>query len=373
MREALKGNTKNIMTITAKLISFIEEEAKTSLKRINELEKAIDELLLEKKINKQAYDMVLQNEIASYIITKEQTDKIREIIRSSFRLYHSKDSIKHEGNDRNSTLEKCIIRNPAMKVPTIEDSNWKDCNEVIFSIDKNSGGLLSIDLNSLIISKLDFAPSIRPNCQICKVDINTYFIHGGKTKYDSTLPEAYLVNVKEQTYKILKDGPLKASGASVLKNNKVYVFGGINNKKYLATCDTYNLLTAEWKSIHPLPNACNSMTASILNKNIILSGFQLDCCYSYNDSAYSNILKLPSTCYKILCEGWILARSILYENRQEDNLVWINHNITTIWNECLWTWAVFKKQNYFYVIDTKNSLMRIDIQQKVLEKIEYIN
>ena len=374
IREALQGQKKDIMTITAKLISFIEEEATNSLKRIKELKKTIKNLLLEKKINTQAYNMTLQNEITSHITTTEQTDQMREIIRSFFRPYHSKGSVENKGNTRDSIMEDCIIGDTVMKLPTIGDLNWKDCNEVIFSSNRASGGLLSIDLDLLTISKLEYTPRIMPYCQICKIDKYIYFIHGGSIENKSCrLPYAYFVNIKEQSYRFLRDGPPKSSGASVLKDNKVYVFGGYNKNNFLATCDTFNLLTKEWKSIHPLPQECNSMTAAILNKDIALSGYQIDCCYSYNDSVYSRILKLPSACYKILCEGWILAKSMLYENLQDDNLLWINHKINTIWDESLWTYTVFKKQYYFYFIDTNNSLMRLDIKKKVLERIDYIN
>ena len=63
MTELLQGYKNNIMSIAAKMILFIEEEATNSLKRIQELEKSIHHLLLDKIINKPTYDMVLKNEL----------------------------------------------------------------------------------------------------------------------------------------------------------------------------------------------------------------------------------------------------------------------------------------------------------------------
>ena len=283
----------NLPDITAKLINLIEEEAANSLKRIQEMEKAIDHLLLDKIISKSTYEMVLANELT---IDNTITEKayMREIILNFFNIYHFKTSPDSEGNGRK---EELIIG----KISNIEDLTWRECNEVIFSRDVKLGGLLSIDLNTLRTSELEFAPKIKPSCNACKIDKSTYFIHGGCTNRLSCEIYACIVNIESAKYTALQNGPYKSSGASVLKNNKIYIFGGINNRIYLATCDTFNLLTKEWESIHPLPQVCNSMTAAMLNKDIIVSGYQIDCCYLYNDSVYSSILKLPSMCYKILC------------------------------------------------------------------------
>ena len=97
------------------------------------------------------------------------------------------------------------------------------------------------------------------------------------------------------------------------------------------TCDRYNLNSKTWQSITSLPETCTSMTAALFNKDIIiLSGYRLDCCYSYNNSVYEKIISLPTT-YKIVCEGWILANSTLYENRSQNILKWTNYNVNNPW------------------------------------------
>ena len=107
--------------------------------------------------------------------------------------------------------------------------------------------------------------------------------------------------------------------------------------------------------------------------HLILSGKKMNCCYSYNDSVFVNILKLPSDNVKVVCEGWILCNSILYENKNENITKWVNHNVNNSWNSPLLVSTTFKKGEHFYFIDQKESLMRIDTKRKRLDKIEFVS
>ena len=233
-------------------------------------------------------------------------------------------------------------------------------------------GLFSINLNTLKHSILDYAPGFNPHCQVCKIDQSRYFINGDFKEGLVEILPAYLINIKEWTCEEIQNGPKKIHAASILKNNKVYNFGGFFGKSSLKTCESLDLKNKEWRSIHTLPQTCMCMTAAVLNNAIILSGYQLDCCYSYDDSSYTSILNLTANCFKVVCEGWILVKSQLFENQQRDNLKWTSHNIPNAWDEPLANQVVFKKQQYFYFIDGSSmALMRIDTKKKSLEKIEF--
>ena len=251
---------------------------------------------------------------------------------------------------------------------------WEDCNEIIFSTEYNVGGLSSIDLDTLRRSALDFAPKIGSFCEICKIGKDTYFIHGGRFNNNkSHRVDTYLINPKKKSVVKLKDGPVKDYGGAVLKNSKVYLFGGSSSDiLIMQSSEIFDLKENEWKSIHPLPaGGCYAVTAALQNNEIILSGLQFNCCYSYNDITYTNILTLDSNYYKIVCEGWIFANSILYENVEKCNNKWISHRISQSWNCFLWTHTTFKRNNFFYFIDGNNVLMRINTKLKILENIGY--
>ena len=199
-------------------------------------------------------------------------------------------------------------------------------------------GLVSIDLNTLQLSILDYAPEVGPFYQICKISKNTYLMQGCNynqcvnvsisemQNFRQPQSNCYLINVKEKTFKTITNGPNKVHAGSVLKNNKVYIFGGYNQHP-LQTCESLSLNSVEWSSISPLPEISICTTAAILGNYIILSGYDLSCCYSYDDSAYVRILELNKNCLKVVCNGWILTESVLYENQQGNHLQWKGFNV----------------------------------------------
>ena len=332
----LKRCRKNLIDNAKILIECIENETRKALNNIKDLEKVSVDLISERSINKENYERIqcITNGNHNYI---------------SHDITNIKDSIE----------SLCGTYNFG--------KNWKECNQVIFSRNP-AGGLLIIDLNTLKLSNLDYAYKIGQFSHASKIDQNTYFFHGGWNN-SGYRAEAYLINIKDKNYETLKNGPTKGHGGSALKNNKVYIFGG-DNGAVMNTCDTFDLNTKEWKSITALPQASDKITAAILGKDIILSGYELNCCYSYNDSTFTSILNLPVKVYKIICEGWICANSILYENQDQSSSKWTSHNVIS-WNNYLWVFCVFQKNQFLYFIDNSSFLMRIDTKLKKLEKVPF--
>ena len=339
----LKKRKDLIVNNSKILIESIEKETRKSLNHIKELEQASIDLISERSIDKESYEVIRCISIENPHIVGNEVENIKKSIES---LCDSYKSYKTH----------------------YDQETWKECTQIIFSRDA-TGGLLEIDLNTFKLSNLDYAPKIGQFSHACKVDQNTYFFHGGRIN-NGYRAEAYLINIKDKNYEVLKNGPTKdMGGGSALKDNKVYLFGGYNGAA-MNTCDTFDLKTKEWKSITALPQASNHITAAILGKDIILSGYQLNCCYSYNDSTFTSILTLPVSVYKIVCEGWIYANSILYENQDQIPSKWTSHNVIS-WNQYLWTYCVFKKNQFLYLIDRNNCLMRIDTSLKKLEKVAF--
>ena len=277
------------------LIECIENETRKALNNIKELEKVSVDLISERGINKESFETIQFITYRNHNYIDDDVENIKKSIESLSETYNF-------------------------------EGNWKECNQVIFSRD-TAGGLLTIDLNTLKLSNLDYSPKIFSRSHACKIGQNTYFFHGGVMN-NVYRAEAYLINIKDKNYEILKNGPAKGYGGSALKNIKVYIFGGYNGS-LMNTCDTFDLNTKEWKSITALPQVANSITAAMLGKDIILSGYQLSCCYSYNDSTFTSILTLPASVNKIVCEGWIYANSILYENQDQISSKWTSYNVTS--------------------------------------------
>ena len=336
----LRGYRKSIVDNSNIFIECIATEAKNAILNMRNLEKVAVDLITERSVSKESYEKIktISSENPNY--ARYEVENIKERVKNFFGFYD------------------------------YEGITWKECNEVVFSQDYYEG-LLSIDLNTFKKSILRYSPKIGQYSNACKIGQHTYFFHGGSIDSKSMV-EAYLINTKEKIFEKLVNGPKKDfGGGSVKKNNKVYIFGGHERDEIpLNTCNAYDLKAKKWKAITPMPKASFGITAAILDYGIILSGYHLDCCYFYSHSTFLSILNLPDCC-KVVCEGWIFTKSTLYENQGGNIYNWTSHNVNFSWNRYLWTYCVFKKNQYLYFIDNYGDLMRIDTKAKKLDKIAY--
>ena len=329
----------NLLRSSAALIKSIKLETSKAVNKIKELQKMLVDLLSDKGIDQDDYEFITHFKGKIQMPVIEKADDIKNSV------------------------------NEFLKAQDNENSGWEECDQVIFSRDTNIGEMVSIDLTTFKLSNLNFPQKIGRGSQACKLDETTYFFHGGYL-LNLAQGETYLLNIREKQFTALQSGPEKASAASVLKDNKVYIFGG-HNLFALDTCDTYDLILKEWKSINPLPKPCTQITAGLIDRDIILSGLNFNCCYAYHDSVYINILNLPEDKEKVVLEGWILCDSILYQNKDRHTLQWTRHNVNNPWSRPLSVYTTFKKGKLIYFIDADCSLMRIDTELKKLDKCEF--
>ena len=336
----IKKIKATIIESSKSLIHLLENETHKALTNLKYLEHGCSCLISDQIVSKQLYEKILTTKVDAGDTFLNQVAWIKEDLSTAYSSFYP-DSL-----------------------------TWENCDEIIFSRDYNNGGLISISLNTFKLASLDFAPKIGAYCHECKIDSNTYFFHGGRFNNQKDFrKDAYLIDIKSEKVEVLENGPGKDYGGAVLKGNKVYVFGGWC-REAMATCDIFDLKLKRWESIIPLPKASESITAAVLNNEIILSGSRLECCYSYDGLVYKNILDLPNG-YKVVCKGWILASSYLYENISENNSEWVAYYINNPWKNWLWTFTVFMRYQYFYFIDGNNLLMRIDTRLKNLQEIGY--
>ena len=399
MIKCLQDLKTDIIMNAKQLTDSIKKETKQMLKDILRLEINAFKILSKKAFSKESYEKMLifdlnfnrsisnkvantKSEIKEIFTLKCRGSPLTEFDNSStVRLRSSNDYYRSSTVRSPTDLSRTSIelnRHSTMIARSSTRSGWAsteldqsndDLDHVIFSNNMYNGGHFAIDLNSFRLWSLDYAPKIGTYSHACKIDRDHYFFHGGRLQGNSTRSGAYIINIRERKYDVLKDGPAKdLGGGTVWKRNKVFLFGG-NNGGVVNTCECFDLLLKDWKVIHPLPKASYSVLATLLNQEIVLSGFHHNCLYYYNESAYTSILALPANSYKIISEGWVYVNSILYEYNSTQ---WIAHRVNgCAWNNYLWINTIFKQREYLYFIDINNSLMRIDTNLKKLEKIAY--
>ena len=329
---------QDIRRSASTLIDSINLKTEESLRYIREIKHATIEMISGNPINKEAFEIVSSFEFKDLNHVTEKVTETKKLIQDMLELYKYK--------------------------------SWKECSEVIFARNDTSGGLDYINLNTFKISSLDYTPIIGGYGQACKIDRDIYFFHGGRINTSTYQGETYIINVKGKYFQTMKAGPCKNHGGSVLKADKVYIFGGYDGNA-MNSSDMYDLKTKEWKSIAALPQASYYVTAALIGDQIIVSGYQMDSCYHYNDSGFQNVLKLAASVNKLVCEGWIFFNSVLYENKDENVSRWTTHNVQNPWNTWLCIYTGFKKGEFIYFIDYSRLLIRIDTKLKKLEEIKY--
>ena len=161
----------NIVKHAKAIVNCIQTEASKALKNIKELEKIVIDLITDKEVNKINYEAI---------------------------DYFTKDSLELEQIER--------FKNNSRNIFKFKLKNWEECDEVIFSRDKQTGELLSINLKTFKLSNMNFTQKFGRLCQASKINQNTYFFYGGFLS--TPHGEAFLVNIEERNLEILKSGSI---------------------------------------------------------------------------------------------------------------------------------------------------------------------
>lgn len=176
----LRDIEKKLLRGTHALINCIEQEIKSSLKTISKIKRIAVHILTANSIYDEDDEIILSSQIRSGKQFNEKIINITESISNLFGFYD------------------------------YENTPWKECNEIIFPLDRNVGRLFSIDLNTFKQSYACFAPQIGPMCHGCKLDEDKYFIHGGRL--EESLGTTYILDMKEKKYEMKQVGPCKDLG-----------------------------------------------------------------------------------------------------------------------------------------------------------------
>lgn len=325
---------------------------------------------------------ILETLTRSTKIALDTIKKAESIFLKFYSIVSTKDSVSTESYNKIKNLyltefvefENCDdicqgIRN-SLKENKFEFANTLESNEVVFSkgIDE---GLFSIDLDTFKLKSLDFVVQIPNECSMVKVDLENYFFYGGKSAEISA--DALMINISEKHIKILKGSRPRARAATIYKDNKIYIFGGLCElEKMVSVCEFFSLDKNFWTKIANLPACSDVLTGAIIQNLIVVSGYELSCLYSYNDNNFESLFQLPKNECKLVCERWVDTKEKLYENEGGDISKWWMYNMSPEWEgEFLSVSTAFKRKQYFYFVSSSFKLMRIDTNAKKFEMIEY--
>lgn len=249
--------------------------------------------------------------------------------------------------------------------PIYHIEDYYDCNEILFP-KNNDFGFWKIDFKELRTTTVQEAPRLAYQAQVCKSGKNAYFLQGGVNR-NVWIGDAYLFDIQKGSSVKLPSGKPKSCAGIACKEGKIHIFGGCNVGS-LKSSQTFDLVSHTWTDIPDLPITITACTASAIQNCILVSGFESDKVFAYTPDQYAPAFNVQGNSFKIVCSGWVVTNSVLFENTSENIRDWRSHNINCPLTE-LWVYNTFRKERFIYFIKTDNALWRVDTEEKKVEVI----
>ena len=349
---SLKKLEFDAFTLCETLLNNIIAIANKSISTIRETEQFLSDfyqkLLTKAQVNMQHYELIPKLIIPDALPNMESFSYIMQEISKIFKINFS---------PYNNSSEP-------------EDTEF-DSDMVIAPFDRASG-LFSIDLDTFTFDLLSYAPSIGIGVQAARISQDSYFFYGGmKSVYNG---EVFILNTQQRNCKSYPSSSILGYGASVYKQGKVYIFGGLDNGYMpiaVNKCKIFEIASSRWSDGPSLPTPLVWGTAAIINKKIMVTGHNTENIYAYERDSYVKVLSTEDMSYKVLCPGWLVTQSALYECKGEGNDQWEVY--PSCWIEgVLWMPVSFKKGKFIYFVNgDSNSLWRVDTEEKKIEQVSY--
>ena len=160
----------------------------------------------------------------------------------------------------------------------------------------------------------------------------------------------------------------RAAPAVAYCDGKVYAIGG-RDGKYVKECEVFNLVTKEWKSLTPIPETSNGLSAVSFASQILISGYfhKKIYCFDTFTHAYSEVFDVPEG-NKVLTIGngnaYVICNRKLFESSFGNVNEW--RFVTEV--SYAGGWCVnhpIRVNNYIYFL--------VDYSQKELWRFELTN
>lgn len=349
--QQLQKTKKEIINQTEKLLEYVVEASKKTLANIKKTEKIVENFII--------------NTLTGNKISNREYEKFAKV------STQKKEPCFTDNSKIIQELSKFYQIN-SLEAKVFEDF---ECDEIIFSKKAFCRGLWSIDLKTFISRELDYVNIGLGGGGACAITKGVYFFYGGDKR--ACRGEVNIVNIVKKTVKTFERSTRRCCFACVFKNEKIYVFGGIISlgifsNEITESSKTFDITLGKWGDIHNLPSKCYETTASVMNNEIIIAGYNFDKVYAYNDICYSPILDVKRGECKVVCDGWIVTSSNLFENKKSKNSKWKAYAISSkVLSLCMYT--TFKRGRYIYFTYDNDELWRVNTETKTVEMTKYIS
>jgi hypothetical protein len=246
----------------------------------------------------------------------------------------------------------------------------KGRNELFCAKDYISG-LIRIDLDTFQVNPVKFGPKVFPYSSVIPISKQKIFVTGGYTG-STSVSDAFVVDFNAKSYESFPSNVKRDAAAILMKGEKVFVFGGIEKKECsLDVCEYFDLNVFKWRRITSLPYPSHANTATLVEDRIFVIGFQLEHLLEYNEklNKFHEVISLPGDCLKFVFENWIITPQEILEFDMK-TLRWARFCFSsTLKFGWLFNHSSVKVDKFIYFIDDINGLLRLDTDQKKIDKI----
>jgi hypothetical protein len=367
----------NIFTCTKNVVEFMESLEKQALNEVLEAEFELNALKL--KLEKgEPVDLDLFQMMKDVKIRTKKNFEISEEVKESLaKIFKVPEALSKIAGFRKKSIrsrksvDSTQLRNSIqLSKPVVPENSKTDDSSLIFAKNYESG-LVSLNLDTFEETKLSFAPRILPYHMLCKISGVKYFISGGYDGSRST-GDTFIVDLSLKTFQKLSSSIDRDGAASVLKDEKVFIFGGIHtNEEDLKLCQFFDMKLNSWHDLPDLPIKSHANTASLLHHSIVLTGFHLDGVYRFDGTSYVNLIKIQSVTFKYLFDEWVIDGKSIFKLENFNHNLWVSFNcdkeLKLGWLSCL---SGFRRGKFVYFVEEINGVLRLDTENKKVEVVQ---
>jgi hypothetical protein len=254
----------------------------------------------------------------------------------------------------------------------MEESSLPD--QVIYFIPYMKKELYKFDTNTHRIS-LAYAPedlNLGYGPHLCMLSETRLFMQGGIVELEF-IADSYILDITTGEFTEKAYGPINAAGGSVLYKGNYYIFGGATKDIYGPSSLSQKYCVDEdyWTHISPLPVSSYNNTSAVFDDKIAIVGQHLSSLYMYDlgTDSYHPRLDLDGPYKIVLSHNGVLYVLLSNSIQVLENEVWNAYPqplgaIFTL----VYSYPVVRN-NYIYFIIPAQTVLRLNMDTKVLEKV----
>jgi Galactose oxidase, central domain len=243
-------------------------------------------------------------------------------------------------------------------------------NLVLVDIDKS-------DIVTRIEVSIDMPACFHIASAHCELPNKKYFFYGGiGSKSADYTNKACIIDIKSQKGIQIRKGTAKMFMTCCYSKQKIYIFGGENEKGALKDAEKYDLANDSWENLSPLPMYCENGTCFISKDEITYAGYYSTSVvvYSISNNSYTKFGSFGPKTNKILCHQgnitYLFESGNLHRTKNCDwNSSEVINDRTGVYQDDLVINGIFKGKKFYFF---SGNLYKFDLDTETVVLLDWV-